>query len=51
MHQTEEAVLIFDGDNDYWVPKSCIEDSRNIDFESITTINIAVWFAKKEGLI
>ncbi len=51
IHQTDEAVLIFDGDRKCWVPKSCIENSSDIDFKYNTIINVEEWFAIKEGLI
>ena len=51
MHQTDDAVLIFDGDRDCWIPKSCIEYGQLIDYESNNIINVEEWFAKKEGLI
>ena len=50
-HQTDEAVLVFDGDRDCWIPKSCIEDNDFMDYENDTVINVEEWFAKKEGLI
>lgn len=50
-HQTDEAVLIFDGDNEHWIPKSLIEDGFNIDYKTENVINVAEWFAEKEGLI
>lgn len=50
-HQTDEAVLIFDGDRDCWIPKSCIEDNRLIDYENEGVINVEEWFAIKEGLV
>lgn len=50
-HQTEEAVLINDGDKDCWIPKSCIENGDIIDFELNNIINVEEWFAEKEGLV
>ncbi len=50
-HQTDEAVLIFDGDDEHWIPKSLIEDGFDIDYEAEDTINIEGWFAKQEGMI
>jgi len=50
-HQTEDAVLIFDGDRNCWIPKSCIENGDIMEFELNTIISVEEWFAKKEGLI
>ena len=49
--ETEKAVLISDGDMEGWIPKSCIEDGYNIDLEAEDIINVAKWFAEKEGWI
>ena len=51
IHQTDEAVLICDGDKECWIPKSCIENSSDIDFRYNTIINVEEWFAIKQGLI
>ena len=51
IHQTDEAVLISDGNRECWIPKSCIENSNGINFELDTVINVEEWFANKEGLI
>lgn len=48
IHQTRYAVFIDDGTKRDWVPKSCIEDGFNIDFETETTLNMALWFAEQE---
>lgn len=48
VHETEEAVLITDGDKQDWIPKSCIEDGQDFDYENETEINIATWFAEQE---
>jgi len=50
-HQTEDAVLIFDGDRDCWIPKSCIENGDIMEFELNNIIGVAEWFAINEGLI
>ena len=51
VHQTDEAVLISDGDDEYWIPKSCIENINDVDLKLGETINIEEWFAIKIGLI
>ena len=51
---TDGAVLCDDGDDEYWIPRSCIEDGEDIDYDDIEktlTLNVAEWFAEKEGLI
>ena len=50
IHQTDEAVLIFNGDRNCWIPKSCVEDNDLMDYENDITINVEEWFAIKEGL-
>lgn len=46
-HVTDRAVLVFDGDNEFWVPRSLIEDFDPND----NVINVQEWFAEKEGMI
>lgn len=51
---TDDAILTDDGDDEYWIPRSQIEDGEEIDWGDIgktLTLNIAEWFAEKEGLI
>lgn len=48
IHETEDAVLITDGDKEGWVPKSCIEGCQDFDYESETELNMAMWFAEQE---
>lgn len=33
MHETDLAVLITDGTKQGWVPKGCIEDGFDLDYE------------------
>lgn len=47
--ETDEAVRFDDGDNKFWVPKSCMEDWP--DLNRTGTVLIQMWFAKKEELI
>lgn len=51
IHETQDAILITDGDKEGWVPKSCIEDGQDFDYESETELNMAEWFAAEEGWI
>lgn len=51
IYQTTEAVLIFDGDREHWIPKSCIEDIDYINIEKDTTMNVVEWYAISEGLV
>ena len=51
VRQTLEAVLIFDGDKEPWIPKSCIEDIDYISLKKDTTMNAVEWYAVLEGLI
>jgi len=48
--ETDAAYLVFDGINEVWLPKSQIQDSRQIkgsDWEFI----IPEWLAKEKGII
>lgn len=52
--QTEKAVLVSDGDDDIWIPKSCVEyggDFDDLERGDTITIEVAKWFAEKEGMI
>ena len=44
-HETERAYLIFDGDNEVWLPKSQCE--RNSD----GTFTLPEWLAREKGLL
>lgn len=44
-HETERAFLIFDGDQEVWLPKSQVE--RNDD----GTFTLPEWLAKEKGLL
>ena len=51
VHETPGAVLIHDGDEEHWIPKSVIEDGHHVDWSKEEEMPIAEWFALKEGLI
>lgn len=44
-HETERALLIYDGSEQIWLPKSLVED--NMD----GTFTMPEWLAKDKGLI
>ena len=51
-HETDNAYLVFDGANEVWIPKSQIQecrqlDSKHNDFE----FTIPFWLAKDKGII
>jgi len=48
VHETEMAVLLDNGDTELWVPKSCIRDGYDIDYEGNMDLDIALWFAERE---
>jgi len=47
--ETELAVKFDDGDKEFWIPMSCMEDwpEKGETGEAL----VAIWFAKKMGLI
>jgi hypothetical protein len=48
--ETERAVLMFDGTNEIWIPRSMIKGIRRIrdyDYELV----IPQWLAKEKGII
>lgn len=47
--ETDLAVLFFNGDREFWIPKSVME--RWPDLGESGTALVAEWFAEKEGLI
>lgn len=47
--ETEMAVRFDDGDKQFWVPKSVMEDWPYIGEDGVAMI--CVWFAEKEELI
>lgn len=54
VHKTDDAVLVCDADdNEVWIPYSLMdedEDDFKIGDEGVE-LNVAEWFATKEGLI
>lgn len=51
-HITKKAVLINVGGDEVWVPMSVIfeDDLAELEVGELMEINIAEWFAEKEGL-
>jgi len=47
--ETDKAMLLSDGNEQYWIPKSLMEDIR--EKGPLITFTIPEWFAYKEGLI
>lgn len=43
--ETNKAFLLFDGDQEVWVPKSQVEDNRD------GTFTMPEWLAQERGLI
>jgi hypothetical protein len=44
-HETNQAVLLFDGGTEAWVPKSLCQDNRD------GTFTMPVWIAKQVGFV
>lgn len=51
IHDTDAALLIFDGMNEAWIPRSLIEDYDTNARGEISEITIPVWFAKQKELV
>lgn len=47
---TELAIMVTDGDNDYWIPKSQIEETEDHGDNNLT-IYIAEWLAIEKGIV
>jgi len=51
LKETELAFLLSDGDNEWWVPKSCIRNSDELEVENNHTVEIAYWKAMLDEII
>jgi len=51
IHITDNAVLITDGDNKIWIPKSLTNLEDNVDVGDDVILEIPEYFAIKERLI
>jgi len=52
-HETAKALLVrFENGDELWVPKSVIaeDDLGTFEIGDVVELNIATWFAEKEGL-
>ena len=49
---TQRALLLIIDGEERWVPMSCVheDDLADIDVGVISEVNIAAWFADKEGI-
>ena len=50
-HETNAAILVTDGTEDYWMPKSQIKGEFIYTKGKTVTIEIPEWLAKTKGLI
>lgn len=44
-NETDKALLLFDGESEFWVPKSHTEDNGD------GTFTIPQWLAEKKGVV
>ena len=52
LRETALAILINDGDESVWLPKSKIEyDENAVDSDKVTTVEVPEWLAEDKGLI
>lgn len=49
--ETQDALLVSDGKQEVWIPRSQISDYGEDDRLNITSIFISEWLANKKGLI
>jgi len=50
--ETDLAILVDTDDPEfYWIPKSLVGNSEDIEEEKSITIEIPIWFAEQEGLV
>ena len=50
-HETDMAFLVFDGDDEIWIPKSMIVESDEIaPGDNTVIISVTGWWAEKQGL-
>lgn len=46
IHETDDAYLVSDGDEEYWLPKSQTDYNKQDG-----TFSVPVWLAEKKGII
>lgn len=49
-HETELALLVSDGENEYWIPTSQIEEREHLGGGN-TNIYIKEWLAIEKGIV
>ncbi len=49
VHETADAILVFDGDDQIWIPKSLLDEWPEVG--ETKTIEIPEWFAEEKGLV
>jgi len=49
LFETDQAVKFTDGDREFWIPQSLMDDWPGVGESGTATV--AEWFAEKEGLI
>lgn len=49
--ETDNAYLVFDGDNEIWIPKSQVKEKRRIGRDGDYEFTIPEWLAKEKGII
>lgn len=49
--ETDKALLVFDGKQEVWVPKSMITDQSEDERGNVETIFLPEWLALEKGLI
>lgn len=50
-HETEMAILVFDGDEEIWLPKSQIEYDEDAYFGDTIEVLIPEWLALEKRMI
>jgi len=50
-HKTTMAYLVFDGDNEIWIPKSLVKELRRIGKGDDYEFTIPEWLAIDKGII
>lgn len=50
--ETDKAFMVFDGQNEIWMPKSMIQSKRQIGYNrSDFVFEIPEWLAKEKGIV
>lgn len=51
LHETDAAWLLGIDDDQYWVPKACIENNDDLEVGEESTVEIHEWFAVEKGIV